>query len=170
MTFDKRAWRLTHVHGAWTQHQTAATSTPRNQPWQSVEFLSIEPFSCPPAGETTSRRFGKIVFNDNERRIFMEAPSVQEQTLKCRLHGGHSVPLHSRRRITVGNHEYSSALICSLPTSTSTSLLFVIDDKSWKSSSLAPHLCLSDSLFLSCHAILWCARVRKIHLWFNLHS
>lgn len=83
----------------------------------------------------------KIVFNGNEQWIFMEAPSVQEQTLKCYLHRGHSVPLHSRRCITVGIHKYSSALICSLPASTSTLLLL-----SQMSKCESPHSSLPISL------------------------
>lgn len=150
-------WRLTNVpEGRLTCTDPGLNAEQlllQHEEIRHENFWALNLFSCPPAGETTSRRFGKIVFNDNEQRIFMEAPSVQEQTLKCRLHGGHSVPLHSRRRITVGNHEYSSALICSLPASTSTSLLFVIDDKPWNSSSLPAHLCLSLSE-LSRHSLM----------------
>lgn len=77
---------------------------------------------------------------------------MQEQTLKCCLHGGHSAPLHSRRCITVGNHKYSSALKCSLPASTSTLLLL-----SQLTKCESPHSSLPVSLSLSqpsCHFLV----------------
>lgn len=120
----QRHWRPTHVHRRslylTINSLTVSASTPEIS--HKIECMfDYSTFSWVPVKEMTLH--SKIVFNDNERRIFMEAPSVQEQTLKCCLHGGHSVPLHSRRCITVGSHKYSSALICSLAASTSTLLL-----------------------------------------------